>query len=372
MLPSCEIIEATLPLDKRARSTSRVLLRLKLGEQMRSAADAVEALQNGTVGTRWLEARLSTASEYAFQKRQSAAIRDRVNGRVRQAYCRPMQADHPQPPSDRRDIVLLCHGMNERIGAGQIDLNNLPNGRTDVLARCVAASLFVSYGIRRSTRLWLMLREIGLTICIDGSQVKGLHPDERTIAAAIRQTLLSGQGGTADPPTGWTLLGSMGSKEDEAFVRRLSTIISGCDGANAGVAAGTSIGTGTGPSASAGVGPSASAGAGHGGQDGEESGGGGAQDSGGERVRLVVLDEQGAPFEQLHEHLVSDDQQAVRTVVVVGDHIGVTQEEHDAMQPLGMTRVSLGSVPLLASHCIVLTHAALDAVNTKSKMAECV
>ena len=28
MIPSCDIVEATLPLDKRARSTSRVLLRL--------------------------------------------------------------------------------------------------------------------------------------------------------------------------------------------------------------------------------------------------------------------------------------------------------------------------------------------------------
>ena len=188
--PDCSIVEAVLPLDKRARTTSRALLRLKIGGAL-NATDVVEALQNKTVGSRWLEARLSPSSEYAYQKRQVSAIMERVNGRTRQAYCRPTQADHPQLPSDPRDVVLLCHGTSERIGAGQIDLNNLPNGRLDVLARCVAASLFVSYGIRQSTRLWLLLRDVGLTISVDGAHVRGLHPDERTLAAAIRQTLLS-------------------------------------------------------------------------------------------------------------------------------------------------------------------------------------
>ena len=52
-----------------------------------------------------------------------------------------------------------------------------------------------------------------------------------------------------------------------------------------------------------------------------------------------------------------------RTVLVVGDHVGFTQEEQDAMQHLGAIKASLGPVPLLASHCIVLAHAVLDAAN---------
>ena len=54
----------------------------------------------------------------------------------------------------------------------------------------------------------------------------------------------------------------------------------------------------------------------------------------------------------------------VRTVVIVGDHIGFTQAEMDALQPFGAVPASLGPVPLLASHCIVLAHAALDAAWT--------
>ena len=51
MLPMCNIVEAMLPLDKRARTTGRVLLRLEL-EGRTTASDVVEALQNRTVGSR--------------------------------------------------------------------------------------------------------------------------------------------------------------------------------------------------------------------------------------------------------------------------------------------------------------------------------
>ena len=360
MLPTgAHVIETMLPLDKRARTTSRVYLRLNI-DGAQSASDIVEALQNRTIGTRWLEARLSTASEYAFQKRQAAAITERVAGRARraqQAYCRPAQAARPQLPTDPRDFVLLCHGTSRRIGAGQIDLNNLPNGRLDVLARCVAASLFVSYGVRRSTRIWLLLRDVGLTICVDGARVKGLHPDERTLAAAIRQTLLSGQSEQAPPPIGWALYGTIGSHEDampprsgrepaaqdETVVSRLAAIVGGAEGNGA-----------------------AGCGSGAAGADGSE------------RVHLVVLDEQGAPFAKLvaaeqescrewQTQPPPDAEQSVgsagrtRTVVVVGDHVGFADEEQDAIRTLGAVPASLGPVPLLASHCIVLAHAALDA-----------
>ena len=371
MLPTCNIVEAMLPLDKRARTTGRVLLRLELGGRT-TASDVVEALQNRTVGMRWLEARLSTASEYAFQTRRAAAITARASGRVWQAFqadMRPAQLERAQLPGDRRDIVVLCHGTSARLGEGQINLSDLPNGRLDVMARCVAASLFVSYGIRRSTRLWLLLREIGLTICVDGAHVKGLYPDERRIAVAIQQVLRSGQGGQFEPPPGWSLHGSMASREDEAIENRLGAILGATYRRGARVMGAL------------------------GARGGDGNAGGSEAVSGDDRVLLVVLDEQGAPFVQLvtdagTEHagmLVEGEpkqpkQQPAadcergegvcglrtghfRTVLVVGDHVGFTQEEQDAMQHLGAIKASLGPVPLLASHCIVLAHAVLDAAN---------
>lgn len=374
MLPMCNIVEAMLPLDKRARTTGRVLLRLEL-EGRTTASDVVEALQNRTVGTRWLEARLSTASEYAFQTRQAAAITARASGRIWKAFqadVRPAQLERSQLPGDRRDIVVLCHGTSARLGEGQINLNDLPNGRLDVMARCVAAALFVSYGIRRSVRLWLLLREIGLTICVDGALVKGLYPDERRLAVAIQQTLRSGQGGQFEPPPGWALHGSMASREDEAIGNRLGAIL----GATYRRGAGATGATGA--------------------RRGDGNAGGSEAISGDDRVLLVVLDEQGAPFVQLvtdagneHAGMLSagqpkqpeqPEQQPVadsdrsegvsglrtgrfRTVLVVGDHVGFTQEEQDAMQHLGAIKARLGPVQLLASHCIVLAHAVLDAAN---------
>jgi tRNA pseudouridine-54 N-methylase len=322
-----------------------------------------------------LDVRLSTASEYAFQTRQAAAITARASGRIWKAFqadIRPAQLERSQLPGDRRDIVVLCHGTSARLGEGQINLNDLPNGRLDVMARCVAAALFVSYGIRRSVRLWLLLREIGLTICVDGALVKGLYPDERRLAVAIQQTLRSGQGGQFEPPPGWALHGSMASREDEAIGNRLGAIL----GATYRRGAGATGATGA--------------------RRGDGNAGGSEAISGDDRVLLVVLDEQGAPFVQLvtdagneHAGMLSagqpkqpeqPEQQPVadsdrsegvsglrtgrfRTVLVVGDHVGFTQEEQDAMQHLGAIKARLGPVQLLASHCIVLAHAVLDAAN---------
>ena len=85
-----------------------------------------------------------------------------------------------------------------------------------------------------------------------------------------------------------------------------------------------------------------------------------------EQLRFVVLHERGEPFAQLIAAAAEDDDEprvrgATRTVLVVGDHIGFTEEEEEALCALDAKRASLGPVPLLASHCIVLAHAALDA-----------
>ena len=48
------------------------------------------------------------------------------------------------------------------------------------------------------------------------------------------------------------------------------------------------------------------------------------------------------------------------TVLVLGDHLGLTADELATLQWLGAERASVGPVPVLASHSIVLAQAALD------------
>lgn len=127
MLPhGITITETLLPLDRRARTTGRVLLQLT-GEGV-NAGVAVAAFEGRFIGERWLEARASTHGEFQYQAREIKSITERVRGRARQAYCRPAQGDRPAMPVDERDFVLLCHGTSDRIVDGSFELNNLPHG----------------------------------------------------------------------------------------------------------------------------------------------------------------------------------------------------------------------------------------------------
>ncbi|QLG27898.1 tRNA (pseudouridine(54)-N(1))-methyltransferase TrmY [Halorarum halophilum] len=69
-------------------------------------------------------------------------------------------------------------------------LEDLPGaaGRLDLLARCVNAGLFLSHGIRADSRVHLVLRD-EYTVRFDGASARGLHPDERSTAARVRDAL---------------------------------------------------------------------------------------------------------------------------------------------------------------------------------------
>jgi len=68
-------------------------------------------------------------------------------------------------------------------------LDALPeSGRMDLLARCVTASLLLSHGIRENVRTHLVLGD-EFTVRFDGSELRGLHPDERSTAASVRAAL---------------------------------------------------------------------------------------------------------------------------------------------------------------------------------------
>jgi tRNA (pseudouridine54-N1)-methyltransferase len=60
-------------------------------------------------------------------------------------------------------------------------------GRLDLLCRCVSAGLFRSHGIR-DARVHLVHRD-ELAVTFDGATLRHAHPDERNLAARIRDAL---------------------------------------------------------------------------------------------------------------------------------------------------------------------------------------
>ena len=63
-------------------------------------------------------------------------------------------------------------------------------GRMDLLARCLNAGLLASHGIREDARVHLVLDD-AYTVSVDGATVRNLHPDERSIAALVKNALES-------------------------------------------------------------------------------------------------------------------------------------------------------------------------------------
>lgn len=97
-----------------------------------------------------------------------------------------------------RRFLLVAHDART---ANDFPLDDLPGsaGRMDLVARCVAAGLLVSHGVRVDTEfLAVMLgppRPPRLLRFV-GSEIRGLNPDERSTAALIRKAL--GEEGLAE------------------------------------------------------------------------------------------------------------------------------------------------------------------------------
>ncbi|MFT4946167.1 MAG: tRNA (pseudouridine54-N1)-methyltransferase [Natronomonas sp.] len=85
----------------------------------------------------------------------------------------------------RQFIVVARSGPT----TDDFSLDDLPAaGRVDLLARCVTASLLLSHGLREDVRTHLVLGD-GFTVRFEGRELRGLHPDERSTAALIRNAL---------------------------------------------------------------------------------------------------------------------------------------------------------------------------------------
>jgi len=86
-----------------------------------------------------------------------------------------------------RQFVVVSHETPTDPDA--VSLSDLPGaGRLDLLCRCVAAGVFLSHGIRESVRVHLVVAD-ELTVTFDSDSLRHLHPDERNVAARIRDAL---------------------------------------------------------------------------------------------------------------------------------------------------------------------------------------
>jgi len=86
-----------------------------------------------------------------------------------------------------RQFVVIGHDVPTEPDA--ISLSDIPGaGRLDLLCRCVSAGVFLSHGIRERVRVHLVVAD-EFTITFDADSLRHLHPDERNVAARIRDAL---------------------------------------------------------------------------------------------------------------------------------------------------------------------------------------
>lgn len=98
---------------------------------------------------------------------------------------------------DRRFAII----GNRAPSSGKLNLNDLPGdgGRMDVLVRAVNSALFISHGIRKDTQIVVHLMGSGIPrrVFFDGCKLRGVRPDERSLAGHFKSLIK-----TPVPPIG--------------------------------------------------------------------------------------------------------------------------------------------------------------------------
>lgn len=93
--------------------------------------------------------------------------------------------------TERSFLVLQSRSRSD----GQFNVEGVANnGRLDIGCRCINAALFTSYSLRRDTAVHLIFGgppEPPVHMAIDGADVTGMHPDERSIAGYLKKNMQS-------------------------------------------------------------------------------------------------------------------------------------------------------------------------------------
>ncbi|WP_418286083.1 tRNA (pseudouridine(54)-N(1))-methyltransferase TrmY [Halorubrum sp. DTA46] len=86
-----------------------------------------------------------------------------------------------------RQFVVIGHDVPTDPDA--ISLSDIPGaGRLDLLCRCVSTGVFLSHGIRERVRVHLVIAD-AFTVTFDADTLRHLHPDERNVAARVRDAI---------------------------------------------------------------------------------------------------------------------------------------------------------------------------------------
>lgn len=91
-----------------------------------------------------------------------------------------------------KDFIIIG---NKAVTGGKISLNDLCGsaGRMDVMCRCITASLFVSFGMRRDVNVHIVLKgppSNPKIVRFSGEYLRYLNPDERSAGSLIQKALL--------------------------------------------------------------------------------------------------------------------------------------------------------------------------------------
>ena len=304
--------ELSMLFDRGGRPSGSALLRCPSREVAERAA---AALTSELVHGRYLTCRIVGGDEAEKLLHKSNAGLEWAAELAAQSFG-AVRSTRPQPPAGHRDFLVLVHDAPAAfVEHGRLQINDLPAGRVDLLARCVAATLFYSHGVRKNARAFLLFGAARRLVSCDGQYVKGLRPDERCVASALSRTL------AGKPPAGWSV-------HDGVDLREVLSMLTG-DGHQTDACK---------PSASSGM-PAP-------------------------RTRLLVMHEQGRAVSGALGHSIDlstslgSSSPSSPHVIVLGDHLGFTVEEEAILD--AHYRVSLSPLPMLTSQCITISHWMLD------------
>ena len=207
------------------------------------------------------------------------------------------------------DFIILAHRAHTR---PVFKLNDLTNGRMDLLCRCINSALFLSHDLRRDVNIHLIhmdkaknepveSTEAGepvesaesIIVRFSGENVRYLNPDERSAGSLIIKALEKERYEYEIESTKGVYIrkGSFSKLLDEFKERN-----------------------------------------------------------------IIYLREDGIDIREIH----ADAGIFNNPVFVLGDHTGVTEQEEALLQDAQAKTISIGPISLHSDHCIILIHNELD------------
>ncbi len=203
-----------------------------------------------------------------------------------------------------REFILLALKAKT---TPEFDIDNLPKeGRLDLVCRCIANSIYVSNHVREDTNIHVCLNggpsELSpKIISFYGSSLRGLEPDERSIALIIKNALK--QGASLKLGEELEVIGEV--RGIKVSKKAFETLI---------------------------------------------------KEKSEENSRIFYLDEKGEDIRKINFKQVKEK----NSVFILGDYIGLPRNTEKLLKRLGAEKLKLGPVMLFASHCIILVHNELD------------